>query len=141
MELINVTAEDYDMLYTLLDERPMNANISHSKTPSWDEHVVFCESQPYWKWYIIKAGETRVGACYITHNNEIGIAILDEYKRHGLAVKALKRLMGTHTPLPEVKSVRPANFIANINPNNEASKKLFKGLGFTKIQETYERGE
>lgn len=124
------------LLYDLLAERPPEANISHRAMPLLTEHAAFVLSKPYHAWYILETGGVMVGSIYLTDRNEIGVAILQAHQRHGLARQAILMLV-TIGPLPPISSVRHGAFLANINPANARSIKLFEGLGFQHIQNTY----
>lgn len=122
------------LLYQLLAERPENANISHAKMPSLDEHHAFVRSRPYRLWYEIKYGAEQVGAIYATHHNEIGIAILLDQQRQGYATDAIREFVKTVEPLP----VGRGAWLANVAPKNWRSKILFEKLGSRIVQLTYE---
>lgn len=149
MRLIRV--EDYGVgaiaiTFRLLAEREPVESISHIKMPTMEEHSAFLRSSPYFAWYIIQTEDVMypvlpivpVGACLITFNNEIGISIKKEYRRRGHAREALVMLLNLCPPQPAKPGRRAGHFIANINPNNEASIKLFTGLGARHIQNTYQ---
>lgn len=130
-------AEEY--LWELLQERTPEQSISHKKMPTWDDHVAFFRARPYESWYLI--GDTRghaelvaatdiVGAVYLSKQQEIGVAVFERFRGKGYAKWAIKELMRLH---PKER------YLANINPANEASIKLFQSLGFGgPIQVTYE---
>ena len=114
--------------YCLLSERDASVNISHKAMPCLGEHIKFFESKPYEAWYLIVETEP-VGACYLSKQNEIGVQVFkrDQGKGYGrAAVQELMRLHGSR------------RYLANINPHNERSAKMFKDLGFGLIQHTYE---
>jgi RimJ/RimL family protein N-acetyltransferase len=115
------------VLYELLDERTAEQSISHKEMPSYDKHLVFVASKPYRAWYLIRTYEGCAGSVYLTRQNEIGIAIFETYRGSGYAKAAINMLMGKHD----------GPFLANINPNNWASRWLFDRLGFKFIQVTY----
>lgn len=117
---------DYYHLYTLLQERTPEQSISHKVVPSYEEHCAFVLSKPYFRWYMIVGG-TVYGAIYLTHQREIGISLLRVYQRQGYGRAAVLKLMDLH----------PGPFLANINPNNDASIAFWKSLGFTLKQVTY----
>ena len=138
-----------DFLYDLLKERSSendpHMNISHRRLPSWGDHVHFVQSFPYRAWYLIGYREAApdaqklVWAGYVsaTPRNEIGVIISKPYRRMGIARAAIQQFMALHKPLPAVPSVRSGDWLANINPKNEASIKLFSSLGFGHLQNTY----
>jgi RimJ/RimL family protein N-acetyltransferase len=98
--------------------------------PDLATHIAFVRSQPYAAWYIIEQNHKPAGAIYLTHNDEIGIHITKAHQKQGLATEAIQLLMKEH-PRPSYK--------ANIAPMNNISAKLFMGLGFELIQNTFER--
>lgn len=119
-----------ELLYELLLQRTPNQSISHKVAPTWEDHVSFVMLCPYLYWYLIEisTGEL-VGAIYLTRQREIGIFVLDQYLGQGYGTKAVQILMDKH----------PGRFLANVNPNNEASAALWQSLGFNLLQLTYER--
>jgi RimJ/RimL family protein N-acetyltransferase len=127
--LRQVTLEDAQFLYDLLAERPTKANISHRKMPTFAEHKAFIASKPYAHWYIIEFHGHRIGATYLTAQNEIGIGVLKRHQGKAYAQQAIAELMKQH-PQPR--------YLANIAPGNDISHKLFRQLGFSHIQNTYE---
>jgi RimJ/RimL family protein N-acetyltransferase len=120
------SADSYSVLYRLLKERTKEQSISHKKLPSFDEHCNFINSNPYPFWYLIEAKET-VGAIYLTENNEIGVFIFSKYQGQGYGEQAIKMLMDLH----------PGPFFANVNPENQPSRKMFEKMGAELIQVTY----
>jgi len=126
-------------LYRLLEQRKPEESISHITMPSVQAHKQFVLSQPYRVWAIIETMKEPewVGAVLLTKNNEIGISIDTEHRRKGYARAAIERVLRDYHPLPADASKRPGHFVANINPANEASIKLFTGLGAVHIQNTY----
>jgi RimJ/RimL family protein N-acetyltransferase len=122
---------DIMLLWKLLNERKPEQSISHKYMPTWDEHCAFVYSYPYSAWFIIEDTGFLVGACYVTKHDEIGIGILDEYQGKGYGKAAVK----------EIIRLRCGRLLANINPANTRSIRLFESLGFKQIQATYELGE
>jgi RimJ/RimL family protein N-acetyltransferase len=117
------------LLYTLLQEREPRANISHRAMPSWKQHCKFVARRPYSAWYLIKLREDYVGAIYLTSMNEIGIAVLKQWRKRGVGPAATRLLM---------RKYGRRRYLANINPRNEESIRLFRRIGFRIIQHTYE---
>jgi RimJ/RimL family protein N-acetyltransferase len=133
IKLVPVNVEDSTTLlylYALLQERPSVANISHKIMPSFVEHSLFVRSNPYREWYSIYCDNDWVGSVYVTHHNEIGIGVLHKYQRKGIASTVIKQILNAH-----------GEYLANINPHNKASIKLFESLGFKHIQNTYRRSK
>lgn len=120
---------DYLALYDMLKRRPAVAGISHKEMPTFNEHLKFIESKPYKYWGVIVDVEGRLGNVYLTHQNEIGVFIDEEYTGAGIGGRVVRALMDRFGP---------GRFLANIAPGNYGSKKFFERLGFKKIQETYE---
>lgn len=129
MELVSVyeTLDAPRILYQLLREREAWQSISHKAMPSEADHMSFYLSRPYLSWCLIAPRPFVVGAVYLTKQREIGVFVFKRYRGNGFGKNAI-RMMMEH---------RPGAFLANVNPANEPSKKLFEGLGFKKIQETY----
>jgi RimJ/RimL family protein N-acetyltransferase len=117
------------ILYQLLHEREPHVNISHRVMPTWQQHRKFIEQRPYRAWYLIKAGSDYVGAIYLTSMNEIGIGILAQCQGHGFGARAVRLLMRRHGR---------RRYLANLNPRNDRSRRMFERLGFAIIQHTYE---
>jgi GNAT superfamily N-acetyltransferase len=116
------------ILYDLLSERERSESISHKSMPPIGKHREFIASNPYLAWYLIEVEGDIVGATYITRQRELGIGVLKPHRGHGYGKEALRIIMHKH----------PGRFLANINPANEKSIKLFGKLGFGLIQHTYE---
>src|SRR6185295_6171687 len=71
------------LLFKLLAERDDTVNISHSAMPTWEQHIKFVDKKPYEKWFFGLSGDTVVGACYLTKQNEIGIFVFKEFQGKG----------------------------------------------------------
>jgi RimJ/RimL family protein N-acetyltransferase len=97
--------------------------------PTWNQHRKFIARRPYSAWYLIKLREDYVGAIYLTALNEIGISILARWRGFGLGPRAICLLMRRHAR---------KRYLANINPRNKKSIRLFQRMGFYIIQQTYE---
>lgn len=116
-------------MFKLLQRRDPIANISHKRMPTWKDHCEFVRSKPYAAWYLIMVNKMCIGATYLTRMNEIGIALLREHQGQGFGPRVVRILMKKH----------PCNrFLANISQHNERSIEMFRLLGFTHIQNTYE---
>jgi RimJ/RimL family protein N-acetyltransferase len=117
------------ILYRLLDERTDVTNISHRRMPSWSEHKAFVASGPYRAWYLIVTdADIPVGSIYLTKENEIGVFVAGDSQRKGYGTWAISALMKRHGA---------RRYLANINPRNEQSIRLFASFGFQLIQHTY----
>lgn len=137
-----------EFLYELMKEREPEINISHRELPTFEQHRQFVTRRPYRFWYLIEAVdfETRnpardhpwIGYVSATHSNEIGIVLLKDWRGHGFGKLVVQELIALHRPNPAEPSVRTGTWIANVAPANERSRRMFEGLGFRKIQETFE---
>lgn len=114
-------------LYDVLREREPYESISHRDMPSFEDHDRFVNSHPYREWFIIFAPRP-VGSIYLTHQNEIGVFIIKAHQGHGYGQAAVRMLIDKY---PDER------FLANINPLNERSIKMFLDLGFELLQLTY----
>ena len=124
-----VTKPDYLFLYQLLVQRHPIVNISHKKMPAYEEHVKFVKSKPYSKWYIIILETRKVGAAYLSKQNEIGIHLMRKYEKKYIYLQTIKELMKKN---PRKK------FLANVSPRNKKYIQFFKKFGFKLLQHTYE---
>lgn len=116
-------------LFLLLKERAPEQSISHTGMPHFLDHARFVLKRPYLHWYLIQAGGAGfVGAIYLSRQREIGVSIFRAMQRKGYARAAVLELMRLH----------PGKFLANVNPKNEASRKLWESLGFNLLQVTYQ---
>lgn len=121
------TDADCRVLYDLLAERTPEQSISHKTMPTQQEHRAFVGGSPYLRWYLIEV-EQPIGAIYLTRQREIGLSIFRAHQRKGYGRAAVLELMRMH----------PGKFLANVNPANEASRKLWESLGGRLLQVTYE---
>lgn len=143
MRLINVyeVPEAVGVLYRLLKERAEEndpyINISHRVLPSWAQHNEFFFSHPFAIWYLIKFGVEWLGYISVTHRNEVGIVLFRKFRDMGYGTTAVKMLIEMVPPLPAIPSKCPGHFVANINPKNKRSIRMFESLGFQHVQNTY----
>lgn len=129
---IHEVADAACYLYALLLEREPHQNISHKGMPTVEEHLAFVRSNPYSEWYLVMADDICVGATYLTKQSEIGIFIFRRYRGMGYGSRAVLMMAQKH---------KGERLLANIAPGNEASRRMFEKLGFTLIQNTFERTE
>lgn len=130
MNLVAVAREPRaaQILYDLLRERTPEQSISHRKMPTYEEHLKFVESRPYLCWFLIEVNREFVGSVYLTKQREIGIFIFRAHQGKGYAQRAVQHMRKTY----------PGRMLANVNPANVASQKLFERLGSKVIQWTFE---
>lgn len=134
-------------LYDLMAER-MDApyiSISHAAMPTWEQHVNFVCGRPNRAWFLITAKQNDlrsdsgiwVGYVSATHSNEIGIVLRKEWRGRGFGTLAVRRFIDTMSPAAAIPGQRVGAWLANINPYNVASTRMFQKLGFTCAQVTY----
>ena len=151
IELVHIddVANANDILWELLVERSEeddpSVNISHRKLPTRQAHDRWVETwfTRFAHFYLIRDKIINKWAGYIslTTRNEIGIVLFVMARGKGIGTKALETFLRTTEPLAPVPGERSGNFLANINPRNERSIKLFARAGFTHIQNTYALGK
>ena len=129
IKLNQVTKNDTLFLYDLLKNKDPNANISHKKMPSYDEHVKFVMSKPYTNWYIIEYDKKNVGAIYLSKQDEIGISISNDYEYDQIVNPALKLLM---------KLNQRKRYLANTSPKDVRSQEFLLKNGFTGLEYVFE---
>ena len=129
IKLNQVTKNDTLFLYDLLKNKDPNANISHKKMPSYDEHVEFVMSKPYTNWYIIEYEKKNVGAIYLSKQDEIGISVSNDYEYDQIVKPALKLLM---------KLNQRKRYLANTSPKDVRSQEFLLKNGFTGLEYVYE---
>ena len=129
VELKQVTKNDALFLYELLKNKDPNANISHKKMPSYDEHVEFVMSKPYTNWYIIEYDKKNIGSIYLSKQDEIGISINNDYEYDQIVKPALKLLM---------KLNQRKRYLANTSPKDVSAQEFLLKNGFTGLEYVYE---
>lgn len=117
------------VLYELLREREgrEDVNISHRRMPTLEEHQAFVRSAPYLAWYLIGPGPQWRGSIYLSSNREVGVFVFARHQGRGVARAAVE----------ELRREWPGRLLANVNPLNERSRRLFERLGFRLLQVTY----
>ncbi len=137
MKLIEIdiySNEHINILYSLLGNRKYS--ISHKKLPSFEEHKIFVQKNPYRKWFLIYHDSKTIGSIYVLKDNGIGIDIKSsDYFLLGEVIKILHLSL---KPLPALPSIRVENFHINISPNNKEIEKELKKIGAFYKQKTYE---
>ena len=128
MYLLDVGSSDAAILYALLKERTTEQSISHKEIPDYNTHEAFVARQPYPVWKLIEVDGIIIGSIYLTERDEIGVFIFREQQGLGYGSEAVSMLMQEYPG---------RRFLANINPMNSDSEKLFLKLGFKHIQNTY----
>ena len=127
LELVN--ENDIMFLYNLLEKRNPDLNISHKQMPTLDEHKEFVLSKPYTNWYIIKKNNDKIGAIYLSKNDEIGISILENFEFYEIAKESFKIIMELN---PRKR------YLANVSPKNKNSQEFLERNGFMGLEYVYE---
>jgi RimJ/RimL family protein N-acetyltransferase len=129
IKLTEISNKDIDLLYEILKKRKPEESITHIENTTYDEHVKFVKSKPYFIWYIINKNDKKIGTIYLSKQDEIGIFIKKEFQNEGIGIKALELL---------IKKNPRKKFFANVNPKNFKSVQFFENFGFKLIHNTYE---
>ena len=132
LEKIIGNKNQIEVLYQLLIKR--EHNISNISLPTINEHIKFVKNHPYRAWYLIKINKLYVGSAYLMKTNCIGISLLSDTS---IFPEVIHLIFKKHSPLKEIKSVRPSYFFINIAPNNRKIKSQLVKIRSKKIQSTY----
>jgi len=135
LSIVKKEERDIKLLYAILQKRPYYHKISHKSLPTYDEHKRFILSHPYRNWFIIHYKNHPIGNFYLTHENVLGIFIINSYEK--LLTKIIKFVINNFYPLEEIKSIRPKYFIINVSPDNTQYQKIIESLNGKKIQISY----
>jgi RimJ/RimL family protein N-acetyltransferase len=118
----------YAILYRRMSEPKFN--ISHRRMPTLRQHWAFLKSRPYEQHYLIMSGEVLLGACYVSHHDEVGIWLSTEHRRSGL---------GSHILDQIIKRRGRQRLIANVAKTNLPSLMFFLRNGFVLLPEEPEQ--
>ena len=132
-ERIIPTHNQNDELFFLLKNRKYS--ISHTSTPSKNEHSEFVAKHPYRVWYLIYKNKSLIGSVYLHVDNSVGIDLIEYYKNEIFLI--IKYIKDNHNPLPSIKSVRRDNFFINVASENKHLVKILKKLDMSEIQRSY----
>jgi hypothetical protein len=124
LSLKPVTRKDYQFLYRLLKKRKPEESISHKRMPSYEEHLIFCESKPYKEWKVVYEGRKKIGSIYLTWLNEIGFHLVSSKD------SIIDFLFSSYAGIARY---------ANVSPRNTMLIRKLKSLGYKLIQHTYEK--
>ena len=129
IKLKQVAENDMPFLYELLKNKAPNANISHKKMPTYDEHIKFVLSKPYTNWYVIEYDEKNAGAIYLSKRDEIGISISNDYEYEQIAKTAIKLLIELN---PRKR------YLVNVSPKDIRTQEFLLKNGFSGLEYVYE---
>lgn len=110
-------------------------NVLHRRMPSWREHLAFIRSRKNGIWYLIQVTtaffeQAIVGWIYLSPRDEIGVVLFPEFRGMGFGEQAITEIMREH---------KRKRYLANINPENARSVRLFSKFGFKLIANLYAR--
>tara|TARA_B100000963_G_scaffold359306_1_gene386301 strand:+ start:330 stop:773 length:444 start_codon:yes stop_codon:yes gene_type:complete len=133
LEPFNGKTKQIKKLFTMLNNRKYN--ISNDSKTDYENHLKFCEKNPYRKWFLIKLKSKYIGSLFITYQNEVSINLetpdMDTY------ASILNMVLKNIKPLRAIPSVRNKSFVCNTNPKNKTLKQALKNMDSIKIQESY----
>ena len=132
-EKIIPTKNQNDELFFLLNNRKYS--ISHSSTPSKNEHTEFVSAHPYRVWYLVYKNQSLIGSVYLHIDNSVGIDLIKYCDSEILSI--IEYIKDNHEPLPSIKSVRRDNFFINVASENEHLVKILKKLDKSEIQRSF----
>lgn len=132
-EKIIPTQNQIDELFFLLKNRKYC--ISHTSTPSKNEHSEFVSEHPYHVWYLVYKNKSLIGSVYLHIDNSVGIDLMEYFENQILLI--IKYIKDNHKPLPSIKSVRSDNFFINVSSYNQPLIKIFKKLDMIEIQRSF----
>jgi RimJ/RimL family protein N-acetyltransferase len=126
------------ILWDLMEEVSSDQAISHKGMPTWEDHLDFVHRAEqglterngvlYDGFYLIEVGDRIVGYVSLTSLHWIGIRLFRSEQGEGYGPQAVKLLIERHGH---------RRYVANINPMNSPSRKMFSSLGFKPVQVTY----
>lgn len=136
------TPQASEILWQLMLERSEEDQVNISFTmPRREEHEAYVQRTPYAHWFLAQEGTEWLGSVSVTWRNEVGIVLFQDCRGRGYGKRVLEEFLRAVVPLPAAPGERPGYFVANINPENARSIRLFQSLGFELIQHTYARKE
>lgn len=124
-------------LWKLLVNRPEEERISSNKEVTYIEHEQFATNHPYRSWLILENHGLPIGAAYTTFNNEISIKLIPTVFSNELFRASLDYVLRQQRPLPAKPSVRPNNYVINVNPKDERTIEALRDMNQKVIQLTF----
>ena len=120
-------------LYELLLSKEYN--ISHSKSPSYEEHRSFVVNHPYKTWSIIFYKNTAIGSVYTAFDNSVGINLSPQNIPYRQSV--ILQFLKDFVPLTGKKSILRGEFIFNVAVNDFKFEEDLRSCGAIPVQKTY----
>ncbi len=132
-EIIDGTTRQIRLLYILLGLRKYQ--ISHQQCPSYKKHKQFVQQHPYRAWYLIKSDNVYIGSVYLSHENTIGVNLLENTA--SIISSVIHFFKSHYDPLDEISSVRPGYFYINVPSANTELQQSLEKQGCIPIQMSF----
>ena len=124
------------ILYDMVTKRKNKSRISSVDQISYINHQKFVKNYPYRLWFLVKIKEKYKATFYLKFDNTLSLNMNDFNAT--LYKKIILHLKNTVSPLPEIPSIRPGNFVINLSTRNIECERALKEIGIKKIQNTFE---
>ena len=134
-------ASDAEFIFSLQSEPGARQFARNRQVPSLAEHMTWfgkrLEVATNFPFYIVEwsgraIGFVRLDATDDAHTREVSISISRTVRQKGIGLSALRQLRLTH-PQP--------NLVAAVHPNNAASQRLFRRVGFYQVNASQYRAK
>ena len=131
---VNMSQVHIKILYKLLKEREYN--ISHTKMPSFEEHMDFVFNNPYKEWFLVKYNNIYIGSFFIQNDNSIGIKINSKNVSRCIEI-ILNYIIENFKPIPAIKSKIPERFYLNVPYEDKNFQNYLCQIGYKPNQISY----
>ena len=135
IEKVTKSVDHKKVLYELYTQRPSKSKISATDTLTFEEHEKFVENHPYRFWFLIKIKTRYVGTFYVTHDNHLGISLMDKFQ--DLFESVVNFILKNFDPLPAIPSSRASGFNINVSANDKKYLRKLDQLGISPYQFTF----
>ena len=125
--------KDIHFLHKLLLSR--DKNISHLKSPSFEDHRAFVLNHPYRNWSLVLLEKISIGSVYVGFDNSVGITLFPEYLSYRKEV--IVGFLENFQPLPGRASIVRGDFIFNVAVDDLHYQEDLRKCGAIQIQQTY----
>ena len=134
LEKIIPSSKQTRLLYKHLKSRTYN--ISNKKTPSFNDHKIFVDNNPYRVWFLIKKNSMDFGNVYISYDNSIGLNCFESSTAED--IKLILNLIYTNIkPLKAKSSIRSEDYFINIATSNKTFQRKLKSIGYYEFQKSF----